>query len=88
MFTRRTAASLIAVGFVCALGTPASAAPATGIRGVTAITQVYTYGQKVAAVAVEYPAVVDPRSLDLNTFTVSDSIYNFRYNYFDLFPKL
>jgi predicted peptidase len=76
---RRIVASLIAVGFLGALTTPASAAP-SGIRGVTAITQVYTYGQKVAAVAVEYAAVVDPRTLDRTTFTVTDSIYNFRYN--------
>ena len=82
VFTRRLAASLIAAGLVCALTAPVSAETrgGTGIRGVTAITQVYTYGQKVAAVAVEYPAVVDPRTLDRNTFTVSDSIYNFRYN--------
>src|SRR6266498_533462 len=83
MITRRIVASLITVGVAGALSTPASAAdPAgsTGIRSVTAITQVYTYGQKVAAVAVEYPTVVDPRTLDRDTFTVSDSIYNFRFN--------
>jgi predicted peptidase len=80
--TRRTAASLITVGLLGALSTPAAAEPPAhqGIRGVTAITQVHTYGQKVAAVAVEYPAVVDPRTLDRATFTVSDSVYNFRYN--------
>jgi predicted peptidase len=83
VLTRRLAASLIAAGFAGALTTPASAAEpggSTGIRSVTAITQVYTYGQKVAAMAVEYRAVVDPRTLDRNTFTVPDSIYNFRYN--------
>ncbi|HYQ64846.1 PHB depolymerase family esterase [Actinophytocola sp.] len=83
MITRRIVASLIAVAFAGAL-TPQPAAAAPGrsstIRGVTAITQVYTYGQKVVAVAVEYPAVVDPRTLGRDTFTVSDSIYNFRYN--------
>ncbi len=87
MITSRIAASLIAVGLVATLATPASATP-PGIRGVTAITQVYTYGQKVAAVAVEYPAVVDPRTLDVDTFTVSDSIYNFRYNPIEHLPKL
>jgi predicted peptidase len=88
VLTRRIAASLIAVGFAATLGTPAAAAtPKPGIRGVTAITQVYTYGQKVAAVAVEYPAVVDPRTLDRTTFTVSDSIYNFRYNPIEDLPK-
>jgi predicted peptidase len=77
---RRVAASLIAIGLTGALTTPASAAEPERVRGVTAITQVHTYGQKVAAVAVEYRATVDPRTLDRNTFTVSDSIYNFRYN--------
>lgn len=92
MFTRRIAASLIAAGLVGTLTTmttPASAETraSTGIRGVTAITKVYTYGQKVAAVAVEYPDVVDPRTLDRDTFTVSDSIYNFRYNPIEDLPK-
>ncbi|MBP2329489.1 putative peptidase [Kibdelosporangium banguiense] len=85
MTTRRIAMSLIATGFACALAvaSPADAAAnsaLTGIRSVTAITQVYTYGQKVTAVAVEYPAVVDALTLEKNTFTVTDSIYNFRYN--------
>ncbi|NJQ00575.1 hypothetical protein HCK00_08480 [Streptomyces sp. PLAI1-29] len=40
----------------------------------------HTYGQKVEAVAVEYGAAVNPRTLDRGTFTVTDSIYNFRYN--------
>jgi predicted peptidase len=89
VFTRRIAAPLIAVGLVGALTTPASAETraSTGIRSVTAITQVYTYGQKVAAVAVEYPDVVDPRTLDQDTFSVSDSIYNFRYNPIEDLPK-
>jgi predicted peptidase len=78
---RRILASLLAVGLAGTVATPASAtSPRPGIRSVTAITQVYTYGQKVAAVALEYPATVDPRTLDPHTFTVSDSIYNFRYN--------
>ena len=93
VFTRRIAASLIAAGLLGALTTPAAASASaetrasTGIRSVTAITQVYTYGQKVAAVAVEYPDVVDPRTLDRDTFTVSDSIYNFRYNPIEDLPK-
>jgi hypothetical protein len=60
----------------------------TGIQSVTAITEVYTFGQKVAAVAIEYGDVVDPRTLDRNTFTVSDSIYNFRFNPPEDLPKL
>jgi predicted peptidase len=90
--TRLIAMSLIAAGFASALAVAAPAATAagnapTGIRSITAITQVYTYGQKVAAVAIEYPATVDARTLDLNTFTVTDSIYNFRYNPIEDLPK-
>ncbi|MFC4556123.1 alpha/beta hydrolase-fold protein [Georgenia faecalis] len=51
-----------------------------GIQGVVPITEILAYGQKVTAVAVEYSADVDPRGLDLATFTVSDSLYNFRFN--------
>ncbi|MEO3751444.1 PHB depolymerase family esterase [Streptomyces sp. B6B3] len=86
MPTRRLATVLAAAGLVGALIAPASAAarpargPGTGVQGVTAITDVYTYGQKVAAVAVEYSAIVNPRTLDPDTFTVTDSVYNFRYN--------
>ncbi len=86
MMTRRLVTVLTAAGLGAVLAAPASAVAApgtactTGIRSVTAITDVYTFGQKVAAVAVEYPDLVDPRTLDLGTFTVSDSIYNFRFN--------
>lgn len=86
MITRRRVASLILAGLLGASAAPASAAappagrPEPGIQSVTAITRVYTYGQKVAAVAVEYRAPVNPWELDRDTFTVSDSIYNFRYN--------
>src|SRR5688500_13991712 len=77
--TSVVAASVVAMGLV-STGQASADPPPTGIPSVTAITQVYTYGQKVAAVAVEYPAVVDPRTLDLGTFTVTDSVYNFRYD--------
>lgn len=86
MTIRRLATPLVAMGLVGGLAWPASAAPPPGgppergIQSITAITQVYTYGQKVAAVAVEYSAPVTPSELDLDTFTVTDSIYNFRYN--------
>jgi predicted peptidase len=85
MTIRRLTTITAAAGLVAALVAPASAASAhggtrTGIRSVTAITKVYTFGQKVAAVAIEYGDVVDPRTLDRNTFTVSDSIYNFRFS--------
>jgi predicted peptidase len=51
-----------------------------GIQNVIPITEILSYGQKVTAVAVEYSADVNPRTLDLGTFTVSDSLYNFRFN--------
>ncbi|MFC6022127.1 hypothetical protein ACFP2T_38940 [Plantactinospora solaniradicis] len=60
----------------------------TGVRSVTPITTVYTYGQKVSAVAVEYAATVNPRMVDNRTFGVSDTIYNFRFNPIEDLPKL
>lgn len=87
MIIRRFAGTaLIVAALAGALAAPAPASPpparsaVPGIQSVTPITQVYTYGQKVSAVAVEYTAPVNPWELDLDTFTVSDSIYNFRYN--------
>jgi predicted peptidase len=61
-------------------GPPGHGSGSAGIQSVTPITKVYTFGQEVAAVAVEYSANVNPRLIDLDTFTVSDSIYNFRFN--------
>ncbi|MEO3819785.1 hypothetical protein [Plantactinospora sp. B24E8] len=93
MAIRRTTAALAAAGLVVALTASAMAAPSayagarTGIQSVTAITKVYTFGQKVAAVAIEYRDPVDPRTLDRDTFTVSDSIYNFRLNPPEDLPK-
>jgi len=85
--SRRTLSAAIAIGLAAMATAPAAVAadgnrgrPGTGITSVTAITQIFTFGQEVAAVAVEYPAVVNPRTLDLGTFTVSDSIYNFRFS--------
>ncbi|GAA3732784.1 prolyl oligopeptidase family serine peptidase [Plantactinospora mayteni] len=60
----------------------------TGVRSVTPITTVYTYGQKVSAVAVEYAGTVNPRTVDKTTFGVSDTIYNFRFNPIEDLPKL
>ncbi|TNH24965.1 hypothetical protein FHG89_24085 [Micromonospora orduensis] len=59
-----------------------------GIRSITPITTVQTYGQKVSAVAIEYADTVNPRSLDNTTFTVADTIYNFRFNPIEDLPKL
>ena len=61
----------------------ASAGPKPGpppVLNVIPITEVLAYGQKVTAVAVEDRADVNPRLLALDTFTVSDSLYNFRFN--------
>lgn len=60
----------------------------TGIQSITPITEVYTYGQRVSAVAVEYSANVDPASVDLKSFTVSDTVYNFRFNPIDDLSKM
>ncbi|WP_062353270.1 hypothetical protein [Herbidospora yilanensis] len=62
--------------------------PDTAILSVTPITTVYTYGQKVSAVAVEYNADVNPRRLDNSTFSVQDTLYNFRFNPIGDLPKL
>jgi predicted peptidase len=83
---RRFAIAFAAGGLVTALAAPAPAAAhptggrASGIQSVSAITNVYTFGQKVAAVAVKYSAVVNPWTLDRHTYTVSDTTYNFRFD--------
>ncbi|GIJ46002.1 hypothetical protein Val02_28880 [Virgisporangium aliadipatigenens] len=59
-----------------------------GIRGITPITTVYTYGQKVSAVAVEYGDIVNHRMLDNATFSVRDTRYNFRFNPVEDLPRL
>ncbi|MFC6086554.1 hypothetical protein [Sphaerisporangium aureirubrum] len=59
-----------------------------GIRSITPITTVYTYGQKVSAVAVEYGETVNSRELDTSTFSVRDTLYNFRFNPIEDLPKL
>jgi predicted peptidase len=58
------------------------------IRSITPITTVYTYGQKVSAVAVEFGDTVNPRMLDNATFSVQDTLYNFRFNPIGDLPKL
>jgi predicted peptidase len=62
--------------------------PAEGIVSITPITEVYTYGQKVSAVAIEYAEPVNAGRLDSSTFRVRDSIYNFRFNPIEDLPKL
>ena len=67
---------------------PAPGRDGEGIQSVTAITDIDAFGQKVAAVAIEYAADVNPRTLDLDTFTVRDTIYNFRFNPISDLPTL
>lgn len=52
----------------------------SGVVNVIPITEILSYGQKVTAVAVEYSKDVSARNLGPSTFTVSDSLYNFRFN--------
>jgi predicted peptidase len=91
----RLVGALLAAGLAATATSPAAWAetPARGrdgesIRSVTAITDVYAFGQKVAAVAIEYAEAVNPRTLDLDTFTVADTIYNFRFNPVSDLPTL
>ncbi|MGC5051505.1 hypothetical protein ACLQ2S_08645 [Micromonospora sp. DT48] len=94
MRLRRTLVSVAAVLLLATSGTAAYSATREhggdtgGIRSITPITTVYSYGQKVSAVAVEYDATVNPRKLDNSTFTVSDTSYNFRFNPIEDLPKL
>jgi predicted peptidase len=84
------AACVAVVASATALLLPQSQArsPSAGILSVTPISEVYTYGQKVSAVAIEYAEEVDARRLDETTFGVQDSIYNFRFNPIEDLPKL
>lgn len=84
--SRRHRVALVAgatVGAMLLAGSTAGAASAAkpaGILQVVPITEVLSYGQKVTAVAVKYSQAVDPSNLDTGSFTVSDSLYNFRFN--------
>ncbi|MEV8116861.1 hypothetical protein AB0O69_18535 [Streptomyces xiamenensis] len=86
MLLRRLALVCLSLGLLgSSLMPTASAAtgdrhPDRGVQGVTAITRVHTYGQKIDAVAVEYAADVNPRTLGPDSYTVTDSVYNFRYD--------
>jgi predicted peptidase len=83
--SRARVAAVTAAALAALLLTPPTAAgspPASGsgIQNVIPITEVLAFGQKVTAVALEYSADVNPRTLDRDSFTVSDSLYNFRFN--------
>lgn len=58
--------------------------PTPGIQSITGITTVMTFGQKVTAIAVEYPSIVKPQPIEdpanLDTYTVKDSWYDFRFD--------
>jgi predicted peptidase len=81
--SRLTAVTAVTIGALLVASTASAAAPSkrpSGIVNVTPITEILAYGQKVTAVAVEYSADVNPRTLGPATYTVSDSLYNFRFN--------
>ena len=92
MRLRRTLIAFAAVLAIASSGTAYAASKGQGatdgIKSITPITTVYTYGQKVSAVAVEYEQTVNPRILDNSTFSVSDTRYNFRFNPIEDLPKL
>jgi len=58
--------------------------PTPGIQSITGITTVMTFGQKVTAIAVEYSAIVESQQFEdsenLDTYTVKDSWYDFRFD--------
>ena len=84
--SKRTSLAAVIVLFGTALAAPGAAAAkppghgSDGVRNVIPITQILAFGQKVTAVAVEYSSEVNARTLDRDTYTVSDSLYNFRFN--------
>ncbi|MEV4620730.1 hypothetical protein AB0J74_18715 [Asanoa sp. NPDC049573] len=84
--SKRTSLAAVTVLFGAILIAPgtASAEPPGhgpgGVQNVIPITQILAFGQKVTAVAVEYSSEVNARTLDRDTYTVSDSLYNFRFN--------
>lgn len=85
------AAALVLASSSTAHGTPGPSGgtgAGGGVKSVTPITEVYTYGQRVSAVAIEYGDTVNPRTLDKSTFTISDTIYNFRFNPIEDLPKM
>lgn len=69
---------------ITASAAPLAKKPTVGIQSVTGITTVMTFGQKVTAIAVEYPAIVKPQPIEdpenLDTYTVKDSWYDFRFD--------
>jgi predicted peptidase len=90
---RKRLVGLVAVGVLLASAGTAYGAhhrpgDGTGIQRITPITEVGSYGQQVTAVAIEYRGPVNPRTLDTDTFTVFDTVYNFRFNPIEDLPTL
>lgn len=83
---KRTSLAAVTVLFGAVLIAPgtATAKPPRhgggGVQNVIPITQILAFGQKVTAVAVQYRSKVDERTLGRDTYTVSDSLYNFRFH--------
>lgn len=80
-------ALLICMSFssvMLASAAPLPQEPELSIQSVTGITTILTFGQKVTAIAVEYPAIVDPGPIEdpenLDMYTVKDSWYDFRFD--------
>lgn len=84
--SKRTSLAAVTVLFGAILIAPGTAtARPSGpggdkVKNVIPITRILAFGQKVTAVAVEYSSPVHARTLDRDTYTVSDSLYNFRFN--------
>lgn len=53
------------------------------VLSITPITEIYTFGQKVSAIAVEYSETVDANRIALDTYRVSDRNYVFRFDEVD-----
>lgn len=83
MFTILMVMVLTLSAFLTSAAAPANK-PTPGILSITGITTVMTFGQKVTAIAVEYPSIVKPQPIEdpenLDTYTVKDSWYDFRFD--------
>jgi predicted peptidase len=77
-------ALILALSVLVTSATALAQEPSLGIQSVTGITTILTFGQKVTAVAIEYSAIVDPQPIEdpanLDTYTVKDSWYDFRFD--------
>lgn len=85
-------AMLLLLSFFLGSGTVHAKKPVPGIQSITGITTVMTFGQKVTAIAVEYASIVKPEPIEdpenLDTYTVLDSWYDFRFDGIDKLDDL